>query len=136
MRNHALWLTPILAIGGFLSYYAFFARYPMFRDHPWANLLILAAAIALSIFGLRQAWPRGGWRRLASVCGVLLSTGLTGMLLFYSYSLSYGLPSAELGAKLGERVPAVSLASTDGGTLDLGEAASSRLVLVFYRGFW
>ena len=67
---------------------------------------------------------------------MFISVGLTGLLLFYSYSYSYGLPSAELAAKQGQRIPAIALASTRGGTLDLGEAASEPLVLVFYRGFW
>ena len=135
-RNHALWLTPILAIGGFLSYYTFFARYPIFRDTAWLNLSILGVAVGLGVVALRQAWPRGGWRRVAALSGLFVASGLTGLLLYYSYSLSYGLPDAELSAKQGERLPEISLASTSGGTLDLARGGDERMLLVFYRGFW
>ena len=135
-RNHALWLAPMLALGGFLSYSAFFARWPIFRDDPWLNLLILVASIGLSVVGVRRAWPRGGWQRLAGIGGVLLSSALTVLLLVYCYSLSYGLPSAELAVEEGEPIPAIVLASHDGSQVDLGALAREGLVLVFYRGFW
>jgi hypothetical protein len=135
-RNHALWLAPALAVLGFLSYYAFFANYPSFRDHPWLNLLILAGAVALAVAGLRHAWPTGGWRRAVSLLGVAVSAGLMGLLLFYSYWLSYQLPSADLAAVSGQRIPSIALASSEGGVFDPGAVENERLVLVFYRGFW
>ena len=135
-RNHGLWLAPILALGGFLSYWGFFARWPIFRDDPWLNLLVLGGAIALSIAALRRAWPSGVWHRIAGIGGVALSSALTVLLLAYCYGLSYQLPSADLAVEAGEPIPPVVLASHDGGQVDLGAAGSERMLLVFYRGFW
>ena len=75
-RNHALWLGPLLAIVGLVSYYTLFYRWPMTRDVPWVNFAILLGALALSAVGLARAWRRGGWRRFAGVAGFLWSTGL------------------------------------------------------------
>ena len=134
--NHALWLGPLTAVVGFLSYYTFFAQWPIFRDVPWANLLILTLAICISGIGLRRAWPEFGWRRVAGVTGMFVSSALTVMLLLYCFVLSYKLPSADLAVKQGGQIPFVSLASNDGSQVNLGEAATDRLILVFYRGFW
>lgn len=135
-RNHALWLAPVLAVGALLSYFVFFSQYPAFRDTAWLNLLGLAVSVGLGFVAMKQAWPRGGWRRVAAVAGLFVASAATGMLLFYTQWLSYGLPDAELSATPGERVPTIALASTEGGTLDLASAGAGRLVLVFYRGFW
>lgn len=56
--NHLLWLGPLIAVPGLLSYFAFFSRWPIFRDAAWLNFLILAAALAISAMGLRRAWAR------------------------------------------------------------------------------
>ena len=135
-RNHALWLAPILALFGFLSYYALFARWPIFRDVPWLNLLILAAAVGLSISGLRRALPNGLLQRSAGVFGAFLASGLTLLLMVYCFGLSYQLPSAELAAERGEPIPALVLAAHDGADFDLGAGDHERMVLVFYRGHW
>ena len=134
--NHALWLGPVIALIGFLSYYTFFVQWPLFRDVPWANLLILTFAIGISITGVRRAWPEGGWRRGAGVFGVFASVSLTVMLLVFCFVLSYQLPAAELAVKQGGEIPGATLVSNDGSRVNLAEAAGDRLILVFYRGFW
>jgi len=134
--NHALWLGPLTAPIGFISYYTFFAQWPMFRDVPWANLLILAVAIGISVVGIRRAWPVGGWRRGVGILGMFVSVSFTLMLLVYCFVLSYGLPSADLAVKQGGQIPATTLVSNDESDINLGAAASDRLILVFYRGFW
>ena len=134
--NHALWLGPLAAVIGLLSYYSFFAQWPMFRDMPWANLLILAVAIYISFTGLRRAWPLGGWHRPAGIFGMFVSVALTLVLLLYCFVLSYQLPPAELVMKQGGQIPGVTLVANDGSDVNLGEAAADRLILLFYRGFW
>ena len=44
-RNWHIWVGFLLSILGVLSYFLVFARYPVTRDTPWANYLILAAGI-------------------------------------------------------------------------------------------
>jgi hypothetical protein len=134
--NHALWLGPFVALVGFLSYFLFFVQWPIFRDVPWANLLLLAGALALSVIGLRRAGSRGGWRVAAGIVGL----GFTGLVaagfVFYVFSLSYQLPSAELAIAEGEPFPAMTLVAEDGSVFDTGTELGGRTIVVFFRGHW
>jgi hypothetical protein len=133
-RNHLAWIAPLVAIAGFLSYYAFFSRWPVFRDVPWLNLLILLGATALSVIGLRRARP--GWGRAGSIAGLVVSAGLLGLLVYYCFVFSYGLPDPNRVVADGTRIPSITLASWDGRPVDVAEAARGDLILVFYRGYW
>jgi hypothetical protein len=135
-RRHGLWLGPLIAIPGFLSYFAFFSQWATFRDTPWLNLLILTGAIALSITGLRAAWSRGPLLRAGGALSVVVSAGLTVLLLGYCYGISNNLPDAELAAHDGDPIPQAILLADDGSEVDLQAVAAGRLILVFYRGFW
>lgn len=134
--RHGAWLGPVVAFVGLLSYFTFFNQWPIFRDTPWLNLLILAGAIALSVAGLRASWSKGPVRRIGGGLSVFVSAGLTGLLLFYCYGLSYGLPDAKLAAHDGDPLPQAILLADDGTKVDLQAVAADRLILVFYRGFW
>src|SRR4029077_1955822 len=48
-RNWHIWVGFLLSILGVLSYFLVFARYPVTRDTPWANFVILAAGIGFVI---------------------------------------------------------------------------------------
>lgn len=133
-RNHALWFGPLLAVFGFVSYYTIFSRWPVLRDVPWLNLGILLIATAVSWKGLRRARPAGGWRRAAGFLAVGLSLSLIGLLSFYCFDLSYGLPSADLALAVGKPVPAITLKDNRGRDVDI--ARDERTLLVFYRGHW
>jgi len=139
-RQHdfLLWIAPLIAIAGFLSYWGYFVRWPFLRDTGLLNLGLLLLALGLSVLGLRRAWPRGLWRRVAGALGVLISTLLTGLFVAYCYVLSYGLPPTDGVVALGERLPEITLASYDGSPVDLARASEGPgpLVLVFFRGFW
>lgn len=134
--NHALWLGPLVALVGFLSYFLFFARWPLFRDFPWANLLLLAAALVLSGLGMRRAWARGGWRIAAGIVGVAFSALLVVGLLFYAFVLSYQLPSPGLAVAEGEPFPAMVRVAHDGREVDTGTDLGGRTIVVFFRGHW
>jgi hypothetical protein len=133
-----LWVAPLVAIVGFVSYWGYFVRWPFLRDTGLLNLALLLLASGLALLGLRRAWPRGRWRRLAGVAGVIVSTALTGLFIAYCYVISYGLPPTDGVVALGERLPEITLASYDGTPVDLARASEGPgpLVLVFYRGFW
>jgi hypothetical protein len=134
--NHFLWLGPLIAVPGLLSYFVFFSRWPSLRDTAWLNFLILAAALVISAMGLKRAWPTGGWRILAGIGSTLVSGGLGAVLVAYVFFLSNGLPSVEGVTAEGEAVPALTLASYDGKPINVADAGSGATVLVFYRGFW
>jgi hypothetical protein len=134
--NHSLWLAPLIAAAGLLSYFTLFARWPVFRDTAWLNFLILFAALAISAMAWRRAWPRGGWRRLAGFGSVLVSGGLGGLLVAYVFFLSNGLPTTEGVTAEGEAVPVMTLTSYDGSRVNVAAAGGDSTILVFYRGFW
>jgi len=133
-RNHLAWIAPLVAIPGFLSYYTTFSMWPVFRDFPWLNLLILLGATALGVVAVRRSRP--GWGRAGSVAGLVVSAGLLGLLSFYCFVLSYDLPDPNRVVDDGTRLPSITLASWDGQPIDVAEAASDKLILVFYRGYW
>jgi len=134
--QHSLWLGPVIAVAGLLSYFTVFARWPMFRDTAWFNLLVLAVGLALSLLGLRRALVRGGWRIAAAIGSTVISGTAAAALVYYVFFLSYQLPSAEGVTAVGEAMPSVALASTDGRQLDVSRPDSDPTIVVFYRGFW
>lgn len=133
-----LWIAPLVAIAGFVSYWGYFVRWPFLRDTGLLNLGLLLLASGLAVLGLLRAWSRGPWRRLAGLVGVAVSMLLTGLFIAYCYVISYGLPPTDGVVALGERLPQITLASYDGTPVDLARASEGPgpLVLVFYRGFW
>jgi hypothetical protein len=135
-RNHALWLGPLLAVAGVLTYFTVFVRWPPVRDVPWVNLPLVALGIAVSVRGLGRAWARRGWRRASGLAGVTVSSALGVLLTWYCFAFSYRLPAAALALDVGAPVPAVTLTDHIGRPVDLARAATRPLVLVFYRGFW
>lgn len=134
-RNHALWLGPLLAIVGLVSYFTVFYRWPVTRDVPWVNFAILLGALALSAVGLARAWPRGGWRRFAGVGCLVWSTGLAALFVA-SCTVMSALPPPAGVLDVGAPLPAVTLDDHAGTPVDLAAAGTQPLVLVFYRGFW
>jgi hypothetical protein len=134
-RNHLLWVGPLVSLFGFVSYWALFARWPAVRDDPWANLVLLALGVAASAVGLRRAWARSGWRRIAGTAGLVASCGFAGLLIFYCYVWSYGLPESPASLAIGDRVPAVVLEDQRGREVELA-GLRGETVLVFYRGYW
>ncbi len=134
--NHFLWLGPVVAVAGLLSYFLFFVQWPMLRDTAWLNLLIVVAGLAVSVLGLSRAMPSGGWRVIAGIASTLVAGGAGALLVFYVFFLSYQLPSDEGVTAEGEAVPAVALVSYDGQSVDVAVAGEDSTILVFYRGFW
>jgi hypothetical protein len=53
--NWPIWVGFVVALGGLFSY-GFFVRFPITRDFPWANLLLLGIGVALLIVGLFRAF--------------------------------------------------------------------------------
>ena len=64
--NWMLWTGLVLAVLGFLSYFAFFSRFPVTRDVPWVNGIFLLLAAALLITG-DWAYKLKLWNRNVAV---------------------------------------------------------------------
>ena len=135
-RNHATWIALLLAIVGLLSYFTFVYQWPITRDVPWVNYLILLLAVALAVLGVRRAWPHGGFRRTLSLVGAVFTFALAALLPLYALVISAQMPDTELGLGIGAEIPGVSLTNQNGREIQLAELASEPLVVVFYRGHW
>ena len=129
-RNHMIWIGMAISIFGLVSYFAYFARFPVLRDFPWLNLPLVFVGLAVSILGAA--------RRLSflSVTGAVLSAACATLLTTYVFVLSYQLPSVEGVVAVGAEAPAFSLVDHTGATLNLADLRGEPAVLVFYRGFW
>jgi len=137
-RNHLIWLGPLVALAGVLSYFMFFVRFAALRDFPWVNLPLVALGVTLSLLGLWRALARPAVYRgkiLGSV-GALLSLSLAGLFGLYVFSWSYGVPAPSERALAIEQAPDFSLLDQDGRTVGLSDLRGTKVVLVFYRGYW
>jgi hypothetical protein len=137
-RNHALWLGPLIAFGGMVSYFEFFARFPTLRDFPWINLPLVLIGIALSLGGFWGAYTRGSrlWVKLAGSFGLALSLLSGGFLIAYVFAISNSLPAESATTTALEQAPDFALEDSEGRVHRLSDYSGSKVVLVFYRGHW
>ena len=137
-RNHALWLGPLIAFAGMVSYFEFFARFPALRDFPWVNLPLVLIGLALSLGGFWGAYTRGsrGWVKVAGSLGVAFSLLMSGFLILYVFSISNSLPAERAATAAIDQAPDFALEDATGRVHRLGDYRGSKVVLVFYRGHW
>jgi hypothetical protein len=137
-RNHALWLGPLIAFVGMVSYFQFFARFPALRDFPWVNLPLVLIGIALSLGGFWGAYVRGSrWPvKLAGSFGLALALLCGGFLIVYVFGISNSLPATTSTTRALELAPDFELEDSSGRMHRLSDYRGSKVVLVFYRGHW
>ena len=138
VRNHLIWLGPLVTVAGVLSYFMFFAYFPSLRDFPWVNLPLTLVGIGMSLVAVGRAFLRSAIYRgkiLGSV-GAVFSLLFGGLLFFYVFSLSYQLPGTAAVVAEGKLVPNFTLQDHKGNPFDLASLDGKRVVLVFYRGYW
>lgn len=128
--NHPVWIGAALSLVALLSYFTLFVRFPDLRDTAWVNLIMMAAGVGVSAWGLARR------RSLWSVAGLAFSTLCALALTGYVFGLSYQLPNDAGVVAIGEQAPRFELSDHEGRIVDLGDFSGSTVVLVFYRGFW
>ena len=137
--NWPLWVGIAVAVGGLFSY-EFFARYPITRDFPWANLLLFGIGSALLIVGLFRAFGRPQLYR-GKIFGSIFAAITLFFFAFFSYAIFYVLRQVPLSAhapRVGEKAPEFTLVDQNGRSVALADllSGSRAAVLIFYRGFW
>lgn len=138
LRNHLLWLGPLITFGAAVSYFLVFANFPALRDFPWVNLPLVLVGLILSFVGLRRAFNKassyhGKW---LSSLGSLFSLLVGGMFAWYVFYYSYTVPSVDEKAAGLEIAPEFELVDQEGRHVRLSDFRGRKVVLVFYRGFW
>ena len=136
--NWPLWLGFVVAVGGLFSY-EFFARFPITRDFPWANLLLFGIGAMLLLIGLFRAFGRPQLYR-GKVFGSVFTTIAFVLFAFFSYEIFYVLKQVPLSAqapRVGEKAPEFSLSDQNGKQVALSHLLSPNgAILIFYRGYW
>jgi AhpC/TSA family len=137
--NWSLLIGFLFVLAGFFSY-TFFARFPITRDFPWANLLLFAAGGILLVLGLFRAFGKAKVYR-GKIFGLILAA--LGMLMFgfFSYVFFYQLrqvPPSTGAPRVGQEAPEFRLSDQDGKDVSLRDlvTGSKAVALIFYRGFW
>ncbi len=137
----------LVVVGAFLSYFFFFAYFPVTRDVPWVNLILFAVGLVLVGGGVRRAFTQpGGWFGKISA-GLLsaLSVLILALFVLYNFSLSSQLPASAGAPKVGEKAPDFTLPDSNNQPVKLSDVVSGLgaepgkdryVLLVFYRGYW
>jgi hypothetical protein len=149
--NWPLWAGLLVSGVGFISYFLFFAQFPITRDFPWANFLLFGAAAVLLVVGLRHAFSSASSYR-GRISGPILATLSAIILALFCFSVfveSRQLPSAGHAPQVGNKAPQFSLPDINGRPWSLSELLSTPIgspspvkrvprgvLLVFYRGYW
>ena len=148
--NWQIWVGFLLSIVAFISYPLFFVNFPITRDFPWLNLLLLAVAGALIFIGVRRAFTPGRSRKAKIGASILGGLGILviGLFVFVFLIAARWLPAAEGAPHLGQKAPDFTLPDTTGKSVSLAELLSSPIngkagatqpkgvLLIFYRGYW
>jgi hypothetical protein len=143
--NWPLWVGFLFVLAGFLSY-TFFVQFPITRDFPWANFLLLGLGAILLAIGFKRAFGQPDLYR-GKIFGSILALLSLLVVAFFSYLIFFELkklPAAAGAPRVGQKAPEFTLPDQDGKTVALTDLISSSApngkpggaVLIFYRGFW
>ena len=129
----------MVVIAGVFSY-EFFARFPITRDFPWANLLLFGIGTALLIVGLFRAFGRPQAYR-GKIVGSIFATIAVIVVALFSYEMFYALrqvPASAGAPRVGQKAPDFFLLDQNGTPVGLGDLLSNShgALVIFYRGFW
>jgi hypothetical protein len=154
--NPRIWGGFVLCLAALISYPAFFARYPVTRDFPWVNLLLIAASLFLLATGILRAFRKPDAYRgkiFGSILGVV-SVAVVGLFLYGIFVLGKNLPASHGSPQVGQLAPDFTLPDTAGNNITLSNllqspfptglqpasaqasANTAAAVLIFYRGYW
>jgi hypothetical protein len=163
--NPAIWCGFVLTLIGALSYPFFFIRFPITRDFPWVNLILLAAAAVFLVIGLGRAFrqPNAYRGKISGPILSVLSLAVIALFCYVIFFMARQLPTSAGSPKVGAVAPDFTIPDSLGHPVTLsdllalpfrtndwpintatpppatGNAAADKtvgLVLIFYRGYW
>ena len=139
--NVCLWLGFACVLAGLFSY-QYLIRFPITRDFPWLNLLLLAAGIVLFALGLVRAFGNPTLYRGKIYGSIMAALSVAGTVffLYVTFFLLKNVPASTAAPRVGERAPSFTLPDQDGRSVSLTGLLSSSgtraAILIFYRGHW
>jgi hypothetical protein len=134
--NWQLWSGFALSVVALVSYFVFFARFPITRDVPWASMILFAIAIALLVSGLRRATERRITAWIVTSFGILIFA----LFCFDIFIGAKWLPASSHAPAIGSKAPDFVLLDIHRTPVALSrllaEPATKGVLLIFYRGYW
>ncbi len=145
--NVLIWAGFVVVLAALFSYLPIFARFPLTRDFPWANILLFALGQLLVALGIVRAFRQPDVYR-GKISGIVLETLSTLLLSFFLFGVlvySKRLPPSTGAPQVGHTAPDFTLPDQDGHPVTLSKLLGARdgaskppraVVLIFYRGYW
>jgi len=127
--NWPVWLGFALSVVAFVSYFRFFARFPVTRNVPSANFLLFGAGATSLWAGLKRVRGRAKPFRGKIVSSILtlLSVSIFAVFSFVIFHVTRRLPAAAGLPKIGEKAPEFVLRDTHGNLTSLSTTLSAPL---------
>jgi hypothetical protein len=150
--NKLIWVGFLLVLAGLLSYIPLFVRFPITRDFPWVNLLMLAVGLAMLGAGLARAFRKPQVYR-GRVFGTIFAVLAVAGSALFCWGVLYAardLPGSAAAPRVGQQAPDFTLPDQDGRPVALrdllaassdkpgggGRGGGGGVLLIFYRGYW
>ncbi|HBP56846.1 MAG TPA: hypothetical protein DD687_12995, partial [Verrucomicrobiales bacterium] len=94
-RNHLVWLGPLIVFLGAVSYFIYFAQFPVLRDFPWINTPVVLLGCWVNLIAIKRAFGRSDLYRgkLMAAFSMAFSILLTALFASYIGYISYQLPA-------------------------------------------
>jgi hypothetical protein len=136
--NWSLWAGFLFVVVALFSY-PFFAKFPITRDFPWANLLLFAIGGILLVTGLVRAFGKPQFYRGKIFGPILAVLSLLGFS-FFAYGAFYlvrQVPASTSAPRVGQKAPEFTLPDQNGKQVALADLLAGKgALLIFYRGHW
>jgi peroxiredoxin len=117
----------VLSVATLLSFRMFFVKWPITRDVPWANLLLLAASVAFLWQGTRRAFAPGRLRILRAITGsavALLGVAVLAFFVMVVLIAPRAMPASHGAPDVGQKAPDFTLLDVDSKPVTLSELLS------------
>jgi ABC-type transport system involved in cytochrome c biogenesis permease subunit len=138
--NGAVWLGFVLALAAAPTYPLLFARFPVTRDFPWANLLLFLIGGCFLAIGMRRAYslPERYRGKISSVVLSVLSLAVFGLFMKGILVDARNIPSGAEAVRAGQPAPEFQLTDANGQSVALSALRQGKrgVLLIFYRGYW
>ena len=154
--NPMLWAGFFLVLVALISYPLFFIRFPVTRDFPWVNLLLIAVAVSLLAAGLSRAFrrPEAYRGKISGSILAVLTLLLVGFFLVGLFYITRQIPASHGAPQTGQVAPDFTLPDSMRNAVTLSNLLNSPFVandpsvagggsdhtaaaaLIFYRGYW